>query len=179
MLLVRMTTEYRRLDYANDGEIRRYLELFYALPAELDEYYVQRSKAYIDSKIAKARQEEDEANTFAGVAVLNGEIVGLHLLRRFEEGNLVGVHVAGLWVAQRQRRRAQAQAVGRSLGALDRSLVSQQQRPRQEREDARGQPADWLRAVQAQLAQAPLTQPLSAAGGAPVGRVPHKNRSPR
>src|SRR5688572_4049780 len=103
-----MAIEYRGLDYANDAELRRYLELFYALPAELDEYHVPRSSAYIDDKIAKARAEEDETNTFAGVAALAGEIVGLHLLRRFEEGGLVGVHVAGLWVAEHQRRKGVA-----------------------------------------------------------------------
>jgi GNAT superfamily N-acetyltransferase len=85
---------------------------------------VLRSSAYIESEIAKAREEDDETNTFAGVALFAGEIVGLHLLRRFEEGDRVGVHVAGLWVAESHRRNGVArtlkqlgEAWARSIGA--------------------------------------------------------------
>ncbi len=53
--------------------------------------------------IESARKSDDETNTFAGLALHSGVMVGLHLLKRFEEWDQVGVHVAGLWVAQDYR----------------------------------------------------------------------------
>ena len=119
-----MVVEFRTLDYANTGEVRRYLELFYAVPAEWDEYYLPKSSEFIESCVGTARNEENSNNTFSGVALEGADIIGLHILRRFDEGGLVGVHIAGLWVAERHRRTGVArrlkelgEAWARSIGA--------------------------------------------------------------
>jgi GNAT superfamily N-acetyltransferase len=116
--------EYRTLNYKDVGEVREYLRLLYAISAEGDAYHFDKSPEFIDRSLIKARREEDETNTFAGLAVEAREIVGVHILRRFEEGPLVGAHVAGLWVAERCRRRgiasqlkAMGEAWARSIGA--------------------------------------------------------------
>jgi GNAT superfamily N-acetyltransferase len=116
--------EYRTLDYANTEEMRRYLTLFYAIPAGHDEYYVARSAELIEASIVMARQLEDETNTFSGIAVDQADVVGLHILRRFEEGGVVGVHIAGLWVAEAhrgmgvaRRLKERGEAWARSIGA--------------------------------------------------------------
>jgi GNAT superfamily N-acetyltransferase len=128
-----MTIELRTLDYRDVAEVRAYLELLYAISAEGDEFHVDRSAEFIDRALIKARREEDDSNTFAGIAldrvlwgagaaaprgrVRSREIVGLHVLRRFEEGPLVGAHIGGLWVAQRCRR----QGLARQLKAMGES----------------------------------------------------------
>jgi len=38
-----MAIEYRTLDYTSTEEMRRYLTLFYAIPAGVDEYYCAKS----------------------------------------------------------------------------------------------------------------------------------------
>lgn len=120
-----MTIEFRTLDYANTAEIQRYLELFYEIPAELDDaYYVPKSSDFIASCIATAREQEDPTNTFCGIALTQDEIVGLHILRRFQDSAVVGAHIAGLWVAEEHRRAGIARSLkergeewARSIGA--------------------------------------------------------------
>lgn len=112
-----MTIEYRTLNYRDITEVRAFLGLLYAIAADLDPYHFEKSEEFIDRCLVKARREEDASNTFAGLALERTEIVGLHVLRRFEEGPLVGAHVAGLWVAERCRRRG----VARRLKALGES----------------------------------------------------------
>jgi ribosomal protein S18 acetylase RimI-like enzyme len=128
-----MSIEFRTLDYKDVAEVRAYLEVLYAISAEGDEFHFDRSPEFIDRAVIKARREEDESNTFAGIALdraapradetpLRGrlhakEIVGLHILRRFEEGPSIGAHIGGLWVAERYRRRG----VARRLKAMGES----------------------------------------------------------
>jgi GNAT superfamily N-acetyltransferase len=120
-----MSLEFRTLDYRDVGEVRAYLELLYAISAEGDEFHFDKSAEFIDRAVIKARREEDESNTFAGVALDRGvrrveyhkAIVGLHILRRFEEGPAIGAHIGGLWVAERWRR----QGVARQLKAMGES----------------------------------------------------------
>jgi GNAT superfamily N-acetyltransferase len=119
-----MSIEYRTLDYKNIGEVRQYLTLLYGISAERDVYHFDKPPEFIDRSIIKARREEDETNTFSGLAREGREIVGLHILRRFEEGPLVGAHIAGLWVAERCRRqgiatrlKAMGESWARSIGA--------------------------------------------------------------
>ena len=117
-----MSLEFRTLDYGDIAEVRAYLELLYGMSVEGDDYRFEKSREFIDRAVLKARREEDESNTFAGVALERAtgsqkraaSIVGLHLLRRFEEGPLIGAHVAGLWVAEHRRR----QGVARHLKAM-------------------------------------------------------------
>lgn len=123
--------ELRTLDYRDVAEVRAYLALLAEISAEGDEFHVQRSAEDIDRAVLKARREEDESNTFAGIAIerrapgkAGREIVGLHILRRFEEGPLVGAHIGGLWVHERCRRRgiarrlkAMGESWARSIGA--------------------------------------------------------------
>jgi GNAT superfamily N-acetyltransferase len=121
------------LDYRDVAEVRAYLELLYAISAEGDEFHFDRSAEFIDRAVIKARREEDESNTFAGIALARAapgsgagaarsrvrgkDIVGLHVLRRFEEGPLIGAHIGGLWVAERYRR----QGVARRLKSMGES----------------------------------------------------------
>lgn len=65
----------------NVAEVRLYRELFYAIPAELDEYYEAKTARFIDQTLIRARQEGDSSNTFAGLALEQAEIVGLHVGR--------------------------------------------------------------------------------------------------
>jgi len=119
-----MTIEYRTLNYRDTRELRAFLELLYAIAAVQDPYHFEKTPEFIDRALVKARREEDASNTFAGLALEGRAIVGLHVLRRFEEGPSVAAHVAGLWVAERHRRRGiarQLKALGeawaRSIGA--------------------------------------------------------------
>jgi ribosomal protein S18 acetylase RimI-like enzyme len=116
--------QLRTLDYGDVDEVRVYLGLLAQISAEGDEFHVARSEEDIDRAVLKARREEDESNTFAGIAVerrgpgrRGRQIVGLHVLRRFEEGPLVGAHIGGLWVHERCRR----QGIARRLKAMGES----------------------------------------------------------
>jgi GNAT superfamily N-acetyltransferase len=119
----RVSLEFRTLDYREVAEVRAYLEILYAISAVGDEFHFERSDEVIDRAVIKVRREEDESNTFAGLALergaggrgaRRGEIVALHIVRRFEEGPRIGAHIGGLWVAERWRR----QGVARRLKAM-------------------------------------------------------------
>jgi GNAT superfamily N-acetyltransferase len=121
-----VSLEFRTLDYRDVAEVRAYLELLFAISAVGDEFHFDKSPEFIDRAVIKARREEDESNTFAGMALervpglahdRKRGIVGLHILRRFEEGPLIGAHIAGLWVAEHRRR----QGVARRLKAMGES----------------------------------------------------------
>jgi GNAT superfamily N-acetyltransferase len=87
-------------------------------------YFTPRSDSSLTDFIAAARECEDPTNTFSGVALHRAEIVGLHLVRQFEEYEQVGVHIAGLWVHPGYRGigvartlKNQGEAWARSIGA--------------------------------------------------------------
>jgi GNAT superfamily N-acetyltransferase len=133
--------EFRTLDYRDVAEVRAYLEILYAISAEGDEFHFDRSEMFIDRAVIKVRREEDESNTFAGLALERSRasgpergpgqnersrstIVALHIVRRFEEGPRTGAHIGGLWVAERWRRQGVAgrlkqmgESWARSIGA--------------------------------------------------------------
>src|SRR5262245_40042261 len=90
--------EFRTLDYANDAEMHSYFRLFWDLPLEHNEYFTRRSGSLLDEWLRKARENERPSNTFSGIALDRGRIVGLHILHRYEEYEQVGAHIAGLWV---------------------------------------------------------------------------------
>lgn len=124
----------RLLDYKNIRELRSFVTLLHEIGAEADPYYFAKDAELIDRALIKARREENPSNTFAGLAIANGNIVALHVLRRFEEGPLVGAQVAGLWVSPRYRRqgvarvlKAMGEAWARSIGAhfLNSNVLSQ------------------------------------------------------
>jgi GNAT superfamily N-acetyltransferase len=100
-----MKLEYRTLNYKDASEVRAFLTRLYAISAELDPYHFEKSPEFIDRAVIQARREENPSNTFAGLALLGRDIVGLHVVRRIEEGPLIGAHSAGLWVAKAYRRR--------------------------------------------------------------------------
>jgi GNAT superfamily N-acetyltransferase len=77
---------------------------------------------FVESAARTARETESTLNTFAGIALDDGLIVGLHILRRFEEGGSVGVHIAGLWVAEGHRRRGVARNLKEQGEAWARSI---------------------------------------------------------
>jgi GNAT superfamily N-acetyltransferase len=110
----------RLLDYGNIRELRSFVTLLHEIGAEADPYYFPK--------------DAELSNTFAGLALVAGNIVALHVLRRFEEGPLVGAQVAGLWVSPRYRRqgvarmlKAMGEAWARSIGAhfLNSNVLSQ------------------------------------------------------
>ena len=122
-----MSIEFRTLDYRDVAEVRAYLEVLYAISVEGDEFHFDKTPEFIDRALIKARREENDSNTFAGIALERTpgprshdpkrDIVGLHILRRFEEGPLIGAHIAGLWVAEHRRR----MGVARRLKAMGES----------------------------------------------------------
>jgi GNAT superfamily N-acetyltransferase len=125
---------FRLLNYKDIGEVRAFITLLYAISAEADPFHFDKEPEFIDRLVLKALREENPTNTFAAVALERREIVAVHVLRRFEEGPLVGAQVAGLWVAERYRRRGvarQLKAMGedwaRSIGAhfLNTNVLSQ------------------------------------------------------
>jgi GNAT superfamily N-acetyltransferase len=61
--------EFRTLNYGDVAEVRAYLEILYAISAEGDEFHFDRSEMVIDRAVIKVRREEDESNTFAGLAL--------------------------------------------------------------------------------------------------------------
>ena len=116
--------EFRTLDYASDSEMRAYLRRFWDIPLEHNEYFTRRSDSFVDDWIQSARKSEDATNTFSGIALHDKEIVGVHIARRFEEWEQVGVHIAGLWVDPSYRGlgigrvlKANGEAWARSVGA--------------------------------------------------------------
>jgi GNAT superfamily N-acetyltransferase len=112
---------FRTLNYRDVAEVRAYLALLFDISAEGDEFHYERSDELIDRAVLKARREEDESNTFAGMALerreQGSEIVALHVVRRFEEGPRLGAHIGGLWVAERHRH----SGVARKLKAMGES----------------------------------------------------------
>jgi len=95
-----MTIEYRTLNYKDTAEVREYLRLLYAISAEGDAYHFDKPPEFIDRCVIKARREENPSNTFAGLALQGRDIVGLHLVRRFEEGPCVGAHIGAFgWLS--------------------------------------------------------------------------------
>lgn len=117
--------EFRRLDYASDAETRDYLRLLWEIPLEQNEYFTRRSDAFLEESMQTARATEDGANTFSGIALHRGEIVGLHVLRRYVEYEQVGAHVAGLWIRPGYRGQGIARVLkeqgeqwARSIGAV-------------------------------------------------------------
>ena len=89
---------FRTLDYSSDLEVRNYLRLFWDIPLENNEYFTRRSESFVEDWVQSARSTEDASNTFPGIALHGPDIVGVHIARRFEEWEQVGVHIAGLWV---------------------------------------------------------------------------------
>ena len=90
--------EFRTLDYSNDAEMREYLRLFWDVPLEHNEYFTPRSEEFLADYMETARRTETPESTFPGIALHEGKIVGLHIVRRFEEWEQIGAHIAVLWV---------------------------------------------------------------------------------
>ena len=90
--------DFRTLDYASDTEMRAYFRLFWDIPLEWNDYFTRRSDSFLSDWMQTARKTEDTTNTFSGIALKSGDIVGVHILRRITEWEQVGVHIAGTWV---------------------------------------------------------------------------------
>ena len=90
--------EFRTVDLANSGEFRAFLRLFWDIPGSLDPQFERPSDQFVEEWMESARARELDENTYSGVALRQGSIVGLHIVRRFEEGGRIGAHAAGLWV---------------------------------------------------------------------------------
>ncbi len=89
---------FRTLNYEDPDELLRYVQIFWDIPLEHDIWFVRRSEQYIREWAETARTTETEDDTFSGIALKGREIVGLHVLRKFEEWDRTGAHIANLWV---------------------------------------------------------------------------------
>lgn len=116
--------EFRTLDYGNDAELRSYFRQFWEIPIEQNEYFYPRSDSFLSEWVEKECSAEYASITYAGIALHGGEMVGLHIVRQFEEWEQMGAHIAGLWVrpdyrgmgiARELKRRGEAWA--KSAGA--------------------------------------------------------------
>jgi GNAT superfamily N-acetyltransferase len=125
---------FRLLNYRDIGEVRSFVTHLHAIGAEADPYFFAKTPEHIDRAVLQARREENPSNTFAGLVLARGAIVAVHVLRRFEEGPLVGAQVSGLWVSPSHRRqgvarrlKAMGEAWARSIGAhfLNSNVLSQ------------------------------------------------------
>jgi GNAT superfamily N-acetyltransferase len=104
---------FRTLAFANPEETWSYYRTFWDLPLAYNDYFTPRSDAFVAEWIEKARSPQERAATFAGIALHRQQIVGLHIVRRFEEYEQIGAHIAGLWVHPAYRRRGIARALKR------------------------------------------------------------------
>lgn len=116
--------EFRTLDYSNDAEMRTYLRLFWDILLEHNEYFTRRSDEFLAESMATARKTETSENYYSGIALHGGEIVGLHIVRRFEEWEQIGAHIVALWVHPKYRRlgiahrfKTEGENWARSIGA--------------------------------------------------------------
>jgi len=90
--------EFRTVRVADVAEYRAYLRIFWDIPLGLNRYFTQRSDEFIDDWMRSARSRETDLNTFSGIALHQSAIVGVHILRIYEEYERRGAHIAGLWV---------------------------------------------------------------------------------
>lgn len=95
--------EFRTVRVDDPAEHRAYLRLFWDIPLALDRYFKRRSDEFVEEWMESARAKETELDTFSGIALHRDEIVGVHILRVFEEYERLGVHIAGLWVREGYR----------------------------------------------------------------------------
>ncbi|MEZ4651026.1 MAG: GNAT family N-acetyltransferase [Candidatus Eisenbacteria bacterium] len=97
--------EFRTVDTEKPMEWRTFLRIFWDIPLSQNRYFTPRSDEFVDQWMESARETETERNTFSGVALHDGTIVGIHLIRTYEEYERLGAHIAGLWVHPDYRRR--------------------------------------------------------------------------
>lgn len=96
--------EIRQLNYSDRNEVSEFYNIFWNIPAEIgDDYLNEQSSEFIEKCIDHAIASENETNTFSGIALFQGKIVGLHVLRKFIECGKIGVHSANLWVEKKFR----------------------------------------------------------------------------
>lgn len=103
--------EFRTLDFGNTEETWTYFRTFWNLPLKFNEYFTPRSDSFVNEWIESARKPEEQAVTFLGIALHGQTMRGLHILRRFEEYEQIGVHIAGLWVHPEYRGMGIARAM--------------------------------------------------------------------
>ena len=96
---------------ADPDEHRAWFRLFWDIPIDLNRYFTRRSDEFVYDWMVSARAKETDLNTFSGIALYDQAIIGVLLLRIFEEYERLGAHIAGLWVHQDYR----GVGVGRTL----------------------------------------------------------------
>mgnify|MGYP002641873715 FL=1 len=97
---------FRQLNYADRDEVSRFQHLFWQVPVDLDdEYLSERTPEFMAAYIDRAIATENETNTFSAMALYQGKIVGLHVLRKMSLLDSVGAHIANLWVDENYRRK--------------------------------------------------------------------------
>ena len=118
------TIEFRTVRREGDAEFLAYQRLFWDLPLSQNPYFERRTDEFVESWARSARERETPDNTFSGIALHGEKIVGLHLLRFYEEYEGPAAHIAGLWVHPDYRRigiarrlKIDGEAWARSVGA--------------------------------------------------------------
>jgi GNAT superfamily N-acetyltransferase len=96
--------EFRTVRQEDDAEFLAYLRLFWDHPLGQNPYFKQRTDAFVERWARSARERETSDNTFSGIALHGEEIVGLHLLRLYDEYEGPAAHIAALWVHPDYRR---------------------------------------------------------------------------
>jgi len=116
--------EFRTARGDDPIEYRSYMRIYWDIQVGIDPGFTRRSDAFLDSWIEDVRDRETERNTHNGIALHEGEIVGLYTVRAHDVYGRLGAHVAGLWVHEDYRRmgvaatlREQAEAWARGIGA--------------------------------------------------------------
>ena len=105
---------FRQLNYADRDEVSHFQHLFWHVPVALgDEFLSERTPEFMAAYIDRAIATENETNTFSGLALNKGEIVGIHVLRKMELLDSVGAHVANLWVDEKYRGKGIAKELKR------------------------------------------------------------------
>ena len=95
---------FRQLDYADRNEVSRFQHLFWHVPVALeDEYLSERTPEFMAAYIDRSIATENETNTFSGLALSQGEIVGIHVLIKMDLLDSVGAHITNLWVNEKYR----------------------------------------------------------------------------
>jgi GNAT superfamily N-acetyltransferase len=73
------------------------------LPIGLNRYFTRRSDEFVRTGCALRVPRRLISTSFSVIALHRGAIIGVHILRIYEEYERRGAHIAGLWVSEGYR----------------------------------------------------------------------------
>jgi hypothetical protein len=134
--------EFRTVRNGNAAQYCAYLRLFWDIPVGLNRYFTRRSDELIENWMRTARADETDLNTFSGIALHRGAIVGVHILRAYEGYERLGsphCWPLGARGISGDRDCAEIEGEWRGVGAASWRRVSKHKRPGRECRDAANQ----------------------------------------